>query len=193
MYRKFIFDDFKIMSVMTGIFFLTFVFGCVFCGFSDSEKCMRMSEYLTSFFANAKDLNCYNVAIGALKENAIMFGLIFLSAFFKAGIILDGFVLARRGFVIGFTLSSFLKIFGNYGLLAVLAMVPELLIFLPVLLKFSSTSTKISIFNKESKKNILFFFIIFSILIATIFCGSAFWNGYITTIFMKRASVKILQ
>lgn len=192
MYRKYFFDDLKFLLISCLVLVLAIIAGSIFCGMTGVEKSIEIKEYLTSFLTTTKDLDCYNTTVGALKEFGMIFIAVFISAFFKAGVLLNAFVLAKRGFVIGFTLSSFFKIFGVSGILLIVSMLPELLIFLPVLLVFSSNSTKMSVLRFETKKNFLFLFVVFSIFFGAIFCVSAFLNGYLTTIFMRIVSSKLL-
>ena len=192
MYRKYFFEDLKFIYVIGSIFILALISGSVYCGIMSGEKSLEMKEYLIAFLNNTSSLNRYNTAIGAIKEFMVMFLVLFISAFFKLGVALNAAVLVKRGFVLGFTLSSFFKAFGIKGIIGIACMLPELLIFIPVLLFFSSNSTKMAISTNEIKKKFLFFFIIFSFFVGTIFCASGFLNGYLTTTFMKWASVKIL-
>ncbi len=170
---------------------MAFSVGSIFCATLGAAKCIEAKEYLVSFFGSVNELNRKSVAIGTLKDIALSFIFILMSAFFKAGIIFNYAVIIRRGFVMGFTLSAFFKILGMKGLLVNLIILPEMLILVPSLLFFSSTSTKISILPTESKKKFLGFFIIFSVIFGTIFCGYAFFNGYLTTTFMKLPIFKI--
>lgn len=192
MYRKYFFGDLKLLCIIGSIFILAIISGSGYCGIMSGEKSIEMEEYLVSFLNNSSSVNRYNTAIGAIKEFSVMFFVLLISAFFKAGVVFNIAVLAKRGFVLGFTLSSFFKVFGIKGVLAIMAMLPELLLFIPALLLFSSNSTKMAISSTEMRKKFLFFFIIFSFLLGTIFCASGFLNGYITTTFMKYVSVKTL-
>lgn len=192
MYKKYFFEDFRFLYIMSGIFVLAIMLGSVFCGLMSIDKNIEIKDYLTAFLNNTASINRYNTALSAVKELFVMFLIIFISAFFKAGTILNTLVLLKKGFVLGFTFSSFFKAFGIGGILGVLAMLPELLVLVPALLFFSSNSTKMAVLSAETRKKFLFFFIIFSLFFGTIFCASGFLNGYLTTTFMKWASVKIL-
>lgn len=185
MYNKYFSDGIKSLYIVFGILLFSVILGSMFCGMQNPASCFDMREYLFGFFKSVGGINKFQTSMGKLREFSLMFVIIFVSAFFKAGVILTLGVVARQGFVIGFTLSSFLKIFGLKGILAMLCMLPEILFFLFTLLVFSSTSTKIAFLPLKNKKNFLIFFVFFSCFSGAIFSISAFLNGYLTTTFMN--------
>ena len=192
MLSKFFDGIFKTVLVVGAVFFIAFIAGAAICGNADAGENAKMYEFLNSFFGSAKALDSHRTAMAALGDYLKIFGIIFVCAFFKPGAVVKSCVVARQGFVSGYTLASFFKVFSARGILAMLCQLPELVLFATVLLIFSSTSTKMSFFSSENKKNFLLFFIIFSCFCGSIFCALGFFKGYLTTTFMKWASVKIL-
>lgn len=192
MYNKYFSDGIKSIYIVFGVLLFSVILGSMFCGMQNPSSSLEMREYLLGFFKSVGSINKFQTSIGKLREFLVVFGIIFVSAFFKAGVILTLGVVLRQGFVIGFTLASFLKIFGVKGLLPMFCMLPELLIFLFVLLVFSSTSTKIAFLPLKNKKNFLIFFVFFSCFSGAIFSISAFLNGYLTTTFMNWISLIML-
>lgn len=182
----------KSMYIVFGVLLLSIISGSIFCGMQNTAEGLKMSEYLTDFLKSVTSINKFQTAMGKIREYSVIAVIIFISAFFKAGILFNLGAVIRQGFVIGFTLSAFFKVFGVRGITAMLLMLPELLVFLLALLIFSSTSTKMAFLTFKNKKNFLIFFVFFSFFCAAIFCVSAFLNGYLTTIFMKWASTVIL-
>lgn len=192
MYRNFFEGYLKIVMTMCLFFCVAFVAGSVFCAKTGNDESMQMQEFLTSFFESAKDLDSKKTALAGLYDYLKTFGLIFACAFFKPGAAVTSCVMLRRGFMTGYSLASFVKVFSKKGVLAIFAQVPEIILLLLVLLIFSSTSTKFAFFSKENKKNFFIFFIIFSCFSGAIFCGLGIFKGYLTTTFMKWVAVKIL-
>lgn len=192
MYRNFFEGYFKIVLLMCFFFCIAFVAGSVFCAKAGNAESVQMSEFLNSFFESAKALDSKKTALAGLYDYLKTFGLIFACAFFKPGAAITSCVMLRRGFMTGYSLASFVKVFSKKGVLAILAQAPEIILFLLVLLIFSSTSTKFAFFSKENKKNFFVFFIIFSCFLGATFCVLGIFKGYLTTTFMKWVAVKIL-
>lgn len=192
MYRNFFEGYLKIVMTMCLFFCVAFVAGSVFCAKTGNDESMQMQEFLTSFLESAKEFDFKKTALAGLYDYLKIFGLIFACSFFKPGGAVNSLVLIRRGFMTGYSFTSFLKVFSEKGILGILAQTPEIIIFLLVLLIFSSTSTKFAFFSKENKKKFFVFFIIFSCFSGAIFCGLGIFKGYLTTTFMKWAAVKIL-
>lgn len=144
-----------------------------------------IKSYLETFMKSGIEKNKLDVCKCAFKENLIIFLIIFISGFFRFGIVFSAAAVIRKGFVIGFTVSSFIKFYGLNGLLIMSATMPSLLIIIPALLIFLAISVNFSLSKEKNQKNFIFSYIFFGIFIFTIFCAAAFSEGYLTTTFMK--------
>ena len=112
--------------------------GSLCCCSSASYK--DLNFYLSDFLTNIGDIDKYNVSLGNLDEMLFIFFAIFFSAFLKFGVIINSFVVLRRCFIIGYTFTAFLKAFGVKGIMAICAMLPEVVLFITVLILFSSAA-----------------------------------------------------
>lgn len=192
MYKNFFEGFLKFFLFMLLFFCAAYVAGAVCCGRAEVAENTEMSEFLTSFFSSVKSQDMKKSMIAGIYEYLKTFGVIFVCAFFKPGAVITSCVVMRQGFMSGYSMASFLKVFSKKGLLAMLAQLPETLVFILLLIVFSSTSTKFAFFTKENKKNFLILFMIFSCFFLSIFCVLGIFKGYLTTIFMKWAASKIL-
>lgn len=146
-----------------------------------------LSEYLTSYLKT--DLAAMDKTVifkSALKSNLMMLGLVFAAGFFKIGFLITGACLIKRGFVIGFTVSSFIKTFGWKGAVIALSYMPSLMLIIPAFVVFCSISSMISFERYKINKKIIFSYIFFAIFIFTIFCAASFLESYLTTIFIGK-------
>ena len=146
-----------------------------------------LADYLTQYLKNTvSDVSKKEVIKGTLKSNMIMLGVIFFAAFFRMGFLVAGACLLRKGFILGFTVASFIEVFGLKGVMISLAYLPGFILIIPAFVLFCSISSAISLKKERFQRKIIFFYIFFTIFIITIFCAASFLEGYITTIFMIR-------
>lgn len=146
-----------------------------------------LTEYLTSFFQNtASGIDKYAVFKNTLRSNLILLGIIFISGFFRPGFLIAGACALRKGFIVGFTIASFIRCFGLRGMLVSFAYLPGFLLIFPAFLVFCSVSSRFSLQKDRFRKKIIFSYIFFSIFMVTIFCAASFLEGYLTTTFMAR-------
>lgn len=116
-----------------------------------------------------------------------------MAGFFRIGILFIAGALMRKGFILGFTAASLIKFFGIKGILVTAAMLPGTLLIIPSFLFLSAVSADLSLRREKKEKKIIISYIFFTIIIMTIFCVAALSEGYLTTIFMKWLSPKIIQ
>ncbi len=132
---------------------------------------------------NGLELNA--VIKNALKNNLILLCVLFVSAFFRAGIALSGFYIARKGFVTGFTAASIVNIYGIKGISLILISVLQYIIIIPITLLIFSMNSLVSLRIIRTDKKTVIFYILFFILATTIFCVEAALEGLYSTTFMK--------
>ncbi len=151
-----------------------------------------IKEYLEKFFASFSE-NRNNMAVfkNSLISNLICAGIIFVMGFFRIGCIGTGAMIIRKGFIMGFTSASFFKFYGGKGILIMLSTMPTVIITLPALIAFSAISVRFSLNENKLKKNLIFSYIFFLILVISIFCVASLSEGFLTTTFMTWLSPKI--
>lgn len=142
-----------------------------------------IKAYLGNFVSTGAEADKFAVFKKAVSENAAMLAVVFISGFFRFGILFTAAAIVRRGFIIGFTTASFIKYYGAKGLLAMSATMPSAIIMLPAFLIFASVSAGFSMM--ENKRNSVVFYVLFTIVILVVFLAAAASEGYITTSFMN--------
>ena len=187
--KVFLFDDVKLFKRCIIIMFALFVFGVVvgsiyLCAIPNDDR--GVFYYLESY------LECINS--GGLKKeiftNSIInyikiFIIVTVCSFIKFGLIPISAVSVVNGFCTGFTVSSFFMFYKLNGIRAVLAMLPALIIYICCLVFFCARAVLFNYTKKNTTKRKIFSYLILSICYLTIFCITAFFDGFITTTFMK--------
>lgn len=181
---------FKILSIAAFfVFTLGIALSSIYC-----MKCSAASDEINSRFKTifdyiSGDCRRFNIALNILTEHIVIFAVIIASSHFKRGYFFSFFTLLREGFINGFTLTSALSAFGIKGLLCMSTIIFEDIFTAAVLIMLTSVSAAFSVTREKKFKKLL---IILSIAAISIFCGSAFSRGYITTTFIKILYTKIL-
>lgn len=168
------------------IFCTGIVVGACYSAKTGGETDSALHEYLNGFFQGfAADQNRLSVFQNSLLRNLKLFFLLFASAFFRGGILLIGAGVFSKGFVSGFTTAAFAKYYGIRGLLIPAASMVSNLLFFPALLGFSVCGIWLAAKKQKKDKNVLRSFFLLSAICLTIFCVKSFFDGYVTTTFMK--------
>jgi len=176
----------KWIFTMLIFFIIGIVSGTLYCTSLASDYDSSVSSYLSSYFEQIRN-NCEYISIfkNSLFDYFKIFIIIFVSAFFRPGVILTTASVILKGFIIGFTSASFIKYFNIAGLLASLSSLPSTLIYLPSLLMLASASVVFAINRHRQEKSKLKGYIVLSICCLTIFCVASLFDTFITTTFMK--------
>lgn len=148
-----------------------------------------IKQYMDSCIAWAGEgADLKALAASAVKRNMHMMLIMLIGSLFKPGIILIGAQIIRRGFVMGFTSCAVLKAYGFKSLYAITAMIPQNILSVPALILLAAVlSCSAAARGEERDKKFYAFYIIFLILIFSIFCAAALAEGYLTTTFMGKA------
>ena len=145
-----------------------------------------LSEYLTGFFQNLQtEGNRFSVFCNAFFNHAKLFGFLFVCAFFRLGSIGIGAGMGVKGFSLGFTTAACVKYYGTRGLLVSASSLFANLILFPAMLFFAAYTVCFSRKKQKKDKNLLGSFFLVALICFTIFCVSAFFEGYVTTTFIK--------
>lgn len=165
------------------------ILGSVYLSYSSSFEGIK--SYLDGFLQSFGDNACFSVFKKSLRGNIAEFLIVFIAGFFKFGVLFSAMAVIRRGFIIGFTVSSFVKLYGLKGLIVMSATMPVTLIIIPAFLIFTAVSVNFSVSKEKNQKKFLISYIFFGIFILTIFCIASLGEGYLTTTFMKWILLKI--
>ena len=132
-----------------------------------------------------------NVILSAAKDSAVLLAVFFICGFAKPGVFVIAAELARRGFVTGFTVAAFIEYYSGKGILLAACMLPRAAILIPALAMVGSVNAAIAVNGAERTKNFWMFYIFFLLASASIFCAFAICEGFLTTTFMKWASLRV--
>lgn len=181
-------DKFKLYSKMAVVpllaILISSVWGAISAGKMSEVQCGDLSGYLTKFFSEVPSSGS-TVFFGALKKQLIIWFVITVSGGLLPGFLLNICAVCERSFVIGYTFAGFCRVYGLKGIAACVAMLPEMLLYIPILTVFSSISLKMSFLSHENKKVFLGKYILMSIFFLSVFCAVSVFQSFLTTIFMK--------
>ncbi|MBP3359447.1 MAG: stage II sporulation protein M [Clostridia bacterium] len=166
------------------------VFGSICAGGISGEESAELYGYFSGFFGNVSGAD-RTVLLSSVRQYGILWLILAVSGCALPGFIPNMLVVSKRGFVTGYTAACFYKIYGYKGAFACISLLPEMLVFLPALIVFSSFSLKMSFLSRENKKNFLKKYILILIIFLSIFCVVSILQSYATTIFMKFISARM--
>lgn len=152
----------------------------------------EISQYIENYTLSIKQgMNLWGIVKSSCISYLIITMLIFISSFFKIGPAVSLFLIARKGFVDGFTLTAMASTYGLKCFHLYVPYLPQALLVIPILSFFSSVSAALSIVRKETERKSKIIYIIFSMIIITIFCICSFFEGLLTTTFVKWLAFKV--
>lgn len=162
--------------------FLGIVAGAVYMANSggDSELYEYLSRYFESFSAEGRRFEIFK---NSLSDNIKFILVITFCAFFRLGVAGTLGCCVFKGFTSGFTTAAFVKYYGIRGLLVPLSSLLSTVIYLPVFVIFCTYSASFSL--SRDKKNMLGKFLLFVLMCFTVFSVISFFDGYVTTTFIK--------
>lgn len=152
----------------------------------------EIKNYLDNYsnsLGNGMDLNI--IIKSTMKSYVFLFISVAISGIFKSGIFLNFFMLMRKGFINAFTTAAMIDVYGLGGVALSLSSIVQIVVLVPVLCVFSAMSAFMSKNHVFSEKRDKIIYIIFLIVIFTIFCGCALFEGILTTTFMKWLAYKV--
>ncbi len=178
-------DNAKIQYVIFTVFVISVICGSLFCRFLGADGFTPISEYFSAYIKT--DINTDAILKKALISNICAGCVIFAGGLTRAGVLFIPLAAFREGFNAAFCTSCLCRCFSLNGLIIGVLSEVHLLFYIPIIIFSSSFSIKMSQSFKKSQKNFKIFFVIFQLLMITIFCGVAFFQAYVNTIFMKAA------
>ncbi len=172
------------------LFTSAIICGSIGAGMIAGEEMNVLTNYMQGFFDSVPTVGL-GLALSSLKKYCLVWLGVFISGFIMPGFLLSAYTLIERGYVIGYTIGGFLKVYGVKGILACCSLLPELLFYIPVFVLFSSISLKMSFSKKEDKKIFLRKYILISLIFLSVFCVVSFFQTFMTTTFMTLISSKM--
>lgn len=142
--------------------------------------------YLNTFFESfAEDKKYFEIFKNSMIGNIKLCLFIIVCAFFRPGAVCTLACCLFKGFASGFTTAAFVKFYGIEGLLVPLSSLFASLLYIPALLFFCAYSAVFSVSGGKRDKNAVGRFLLFSVVCFTVFCIASFFDGYVTTSFIK--------
>ena len=172
------------------IFTAAIICGSIGAGMIAGEEMETLTGYMKGFFDNVPKASV-GLALSSLKKYALVWLGVFAAGFVMPGVLLNFYTLGERGYIIGYTIGGFLRVYGAKGILACLSLLPELLFWIPVFVLFSSISLKMSFLRKDGKKIFLKKYILISLIFLSVFCVVSFFQTFLTTTFMAVISSRM--
>ena len=155
-------------------------------------KSAEIKNYLDGYTNSLRNgMDFTGIIKKSLKSNTILFVIISTASFFKRGFLVSAFFLVRKGFISAFTTSAMIDVYGFNGLTLAGSSISEILVFIPLLAFFSAISVFVSKNRRIFEKRDKIIYIIFLLVVFTIFCGCALLEGITTTTFMKWLAFKV--
>ena len=160
--------------------------GAMYAAKAAGETDQTLTAYLDGYFQSVQfQNNNMTVFKTALADNFKLFLVIFICGFFRLGVIGAAACVGVKGFISGFTTAALVKYYGAKGLLVNLCGLPATLLLFPVLIFFAVQSAGFAFAREKWNKSSVGRYLLLSLVCLTIFCISAFADGFLTTTFMK--------
>lgn len=159
-----------------------------------------LQEYMGGFFSSMSSHmpSLFSVFKTSFIENTKMLLIMWVFGFSLIGIPLCLFVIGVRGFAFGFAISSFVGVYGWRGvLIALCALFPQMLVYLPALLSAGVTVFDYSLyFSSPGKSDIRGRLLSYSLLVLLflgIFLLASLLEGYVSPILLKWTSQLVIK
>ena len=181
----------RIQYIVFSIFITSLICGSIYCMLLKNEDFSSVNEYFLSYIG--QDINKQAVIKKSVTNNMIFGSVVLICGFFRLGAVIAPVMLFKEGFNVGFCIAGLCRCFGFPGAILGGASQVHFLILIPLLVVFVSLSVEMACNFRKNQKKIKIFFVFFQLFLITIFCGFAFFQGYINKIFMKYVIVKFIK
>lgn len=173
------------------VLFVSTVIGSLYLLFTYNLS-KEVGEHIANYSKSIRNgMDLWGITKSSLTSYTIILTIIFISSFFRFGAFLSMFVLAKQAFTNAFTISAIIYSSGIGAFALCIPYLPQTLIIIPVLCLFSAISAVFSLSRKEIEKKAKVIYIIFFIILITIFGMSSFFEGLLTTTFAKWLIFKV--
>lgn len=158
------------------------VFGAIY---AVNKADMASAEgYLRDFFSSEYDVR--ETLVTGLKQNGIIFLILFAGAWTRAGILLPPAVGAFKGFSAGAAAVMFYRAFGIEGGLIILAVMPKNILLLGTIVLFGTACFYNALSKERTQSGFLGRFLIKCAAAAVLFAAAALCDAYVTSAVMGK-------
>ena len=184
--RKYLESNGQKLQILSIVIFFVMVVGIVTGSIfyiKTGDGRTAVNEHLADIFSvYSGNTDRFEAAKNFFIGSALQCLVIFISAYFKFGVVFTFGTILRKGFTTGFTSAAAVGAYSLKGTLLMAASGAELITGTIILVIFAAISAAYSIEKEKSSKKFLIFFLIFSL---SIFCVISLFHGYLSTTFMK--------
>ena len=168
----------------TACLFAGIIAGAAYMAASAGEN--ELYEYLSRCFDSfSADNNRFLIFKNSFADNIRLVIIITACSFFRLGAAGSLGCCLFKGFTSGFTTAAFVKYYGIRGLLVPISSIFSTIVFLPSLIIFCACSADFSLAGGKKDKSRLGRFLILAAICTLIFCIASFFDGYVTSTFIK--------
>lgn len=147
---------------------------------------LSINSYLNYFFTISNTTNTFfDILKSSLFKSLKISILIILLSFIKPGVIGILLLSLTDGFTLGFTYSSFIKLYSFKGLCLCLLDLPHTVILVLAISFLSASGIEFSLNKQKYDKFKIRHFFMLSFCCLAIFCVAALFDAFISTTFMK--------
>ncbi|MGB7606600.1 MAG: stage II sporulation protein M [Lutisporaceae bacterium] len=194
--RRHLSDNIISYAIIIFFFILGISFGAITVKNIDIDTKSEVKEYIDGFISIARTDSVHSVDIlkQSIKFNLVSTAALFIAGLTYAGIVLIPIIATFRGFCIGFTVAFLTDSLGKGGfLLAVASVLPQNIVYIPVLIIFCACSISLSIAvlrNKLNRKHNELSSYIWSFALSVLFLfllmlGGSIIEAYLTPFLVK--------
>jgi len=194
-FKHYLRKNFLFYMIFCIAFLLGIIIGSMNYIMMPKDENTYLNQYMGSFFsAVSSDMpNLSTVFQSSIIENTKTVLIMWVFGFSLIGIPLCLFIVGIRGFAFGFAVSSFVGLYGFKGILiALCALFPQLIIYIPALLAAGVTVLEFSLYfscadRKDSKRRLLQYLLL-ALVFLGIFLISSLLESYVSPILIKLVS-----
>ena len=151
-----------------------------------------IKDYLDNLLGNVKNSSeNMSIAAKAFRGFVIAATIMCVCAAVKPGIIAISFIVARQGFIYGFTNGAVIDGYGINGVLITLSRFPVFVLTTISLSALGAINCAVASKRLEPQKKFKIFYLIFLMTIIAIFCAASVAEGFISTTFMKLVPLSV--
>jgi stage II sporulation protein M len=193
-------ENIGVYFIVTLFFAIGIAIGAFTVKALDYSQKEELVIYLNKFFQilDREPVDSFTIFLQALKNNFLTVFLIWVLSITIIGVPITLFIIAFRGFIVGFTISFLIQGLGWKGMLfALIAVLPQNILYIPCLLIISAVSMIfcLQVFRGKNKKGIsggrknsvVSYTIVVTILFLIMSVGSAV-EAYVTPFILKSFS-----
>jgi stage II sporulation protein M len=154
--RRHLSDNIIFYAVIMFFFILGISFGAMTVSNIDIDTKSEVKSYIDGFISITRtdSIQSTDILKQSLKFNLLSAGALFLAGLTYAGIVITPLIAGFRGFCVGFTVAFLTDSLGRGGfLIALVSILPQNIIYIPILIIFCVCSISLSLAVLSNKLN----------------------------------------